>query len=183
MPEDFLKNPLALFDIKGKTAIVTGASGAFGALAAKVLAGAGANVTTRTGSSDGATLVLTGNTATSSIVNFTTNNSVLTLKAPTTGWSAGIAVWEPNTGKNFSPINQLGQGNSTEIDITGVFYAPNATVQFDGNTATSPTCTQIIAKSVVFSGNRINFKGECGEGWPNGVPGVKTFGQIIALVE
>src|SRR5882724_933455 len=45
MPEDFLKNPLALFDIKGKTAIVTGASGAFGALAAKVLAGAGANVT------------------------------------------------------------------------------------------------------------------------------------------
>jgi NAD(P)-dependent dehydrogenase (short-subunit alcohol dehydrogenase family) len=44
MPEDFLKNPLSLFDIKGKTAIVTGATGAFGALAAKVLAGAGANV-------------------------------------------------------------------------------------------------------------------------------------------
>ena len=44
MSEDFLKNPLSLFDIRGKTAIVTGASGAFGALAAKVLAGAGANV-------------------------------------------------------------------------------------------------------------------------------------------
>ena len=44
MPEDFLKNPLSLFDVRGKTAIVTGASGAFGALAAKVLAGAGANV-------------------------------------------------------------------------------------------------------------------------------------------
>jgi NAD(P)-dependent dehydrogenase (short-subunit alcohol dehydrogenase family) len=42
--EDFLKNPLSLFDVSGKTAIVTGASGAFGALAAKVLAGAGANV-------------------------------------------------------------------------------------------------------------------------------------------
>jgi NAD(P)-dependent dehydrogenase (short-subunit alcohol dehydrogenase family) len=40
----FLKNPLSLFDIKGKTAIVTSASGAFGALAAKTLAGAGANV-------------------------------------------------------------------------------------------------------------------------------------------
>ncbi len=40
----FLKNPLSLFDIKGKTAIVTGASGAFGALAAKTLAGAGANL-------------------------------------------------------------------------------------------------------------------------------------------
>jgi NAD(P)-dependent dehydrogenase (short-subunit alcohol dehydrogenase family) len=44
MSDDILKNPLSLFDISGKTAIVTGASGAFGALAAKVLAGAGANV-------------------------------------------------------------------------------------------------------------------------------------------
>jgi NAD(P)-dependent dehydrogenase (short-subunit alcohol dehydrogenase family) len=44
MSDDFLNNPASLFDIKGKTAVVTGASGAFGALAAKVLAGAGANV-------------------------------------------------------------------------------------------------------------------------------------------
>ena len=51
MSEDFLKNPLSLFDVRGKTAIVTGASGAFGALAAKVLAGAGANVVLSAGSS------------------------------------------------------------------------------------------------------------------------------------
>ena len=44
MSEDILKDPLSLFDIRGKTAIVTGASGAFGALAAQVLAGAGANL-------------------------------------------------------------------------------------------------------------------------------------------
>jgi len=44
MSNTFLKNPLSLFDVRGKTAIITGASGAFGALAAKVLAGAGANV-------------------------------------------------------------------------------------------------------------------------------------------
>jgi NAD(P)-dependent dehydrogenase (short-subunit alcohol dehydrogenase family) len=43
MSDDFLKNPLALFDVRGKTAVITGATGAFGALAAKVLAGAGAN--------------------------------------------------------------------------------------------------------------------------------------------
>jgi NAD(P)-dependent dehydrogenase (short-subunit alcohol dehydrogenase family) len=41
MSDEWLTNPLSLFDIKGKVAIVTGASGAFGALAAKVLAGAG----------------------------------------------------------------------------------------------------------------------------------------------
>ena len=35
MSESFLKNPLSLFDIKGKTAIIAGASGAFGALRQK----------------------------------------------------------------------------------------------------------------------------------------------------
>ncbi|MCB1377453.1 MAG: SDR family oxidoreductase [Alphaproteobacteria bacterium] len=41
MNEDWLSNPLSLFDVAGKVAIITGASGAFGALAARVLAGAG----------------------------------------------------------------------------------------------------------------------------------------------
>src|SRR3954463_157326 len=44
MTEDFLKNPLSLFEVRQKTAVITGATGAFGALAAKVLAGAAANV-------------------------------------------------------------------------------------------------------------------------------------------
>ena len=52
MPEDFLKNPLTLFDVKGKTAIVTGATGAFGALAAQVLAGAGCNLVIAAGGAD-----------------------------------------------------------------------------------------------------------------------------------
>ena len=52
MSEDFLKNPLSLFDIKGKTAIVTGATGAFGALAAQVLSGAGCNVVLAAGGAD-----------------------------------------------------------------------------------------------------------------------------------
>jgi NAD(P)-dependent dehydrogenase (short-subunit alcohol dehydrogenase family) len=52
MSDDFLKNPLALFDVKGKTAIVTGATGAFGALAAQVLAGAGCNLVIAAGSAD-----------------------------------------------------------------------------------------------------------------------------------
>jgi NAD(P)-dependent dehydrogenase (short-subunit alcohol dehydrogenase family) len=49
---DFLKNPLSLFDIRGKTAIITGATGAFGELAAKVLAGAGANVVLSAGNAE-----------------------------------------------------------------------------------------------------------------------------------
>ncbi|MEW6435611.1 MAG: SDR family oxidoreductase [Pseudomonadota bacterium] len=41
---DSFPNPLSLFDVKGKVAIVTGASGAFGALAARALAAAGARI-------------------------------------------------------------------------------------------------------------------------------------------
>jgi NAD(P)-dependent dehydrogenase (short-subunit alcohol dehydrogenase family) len=50
MSEDFLNDPLSLFSVKGKTAIITGASGAFGAVAAKTLAAAGANVVICAGS-------------------------------------------------------------------------------------------------------------------------------------
>jgi NAD(P)-dependent dehydrogenase (short-subunit alcohol dehydrogenase family) len=52
MAEDFLKNPLSLFDIKGKAALITGATGAFGAIAAKTLASAGANVVLAAGRAD-----------------------------------------------------------------------------------------------------------------------------------
>lgn len=41
---DWLSNPSSLFDVRNKVAVITGASGAFGALAAKVLAGAGARL-------------------------------------------------------------------------------------------------------------------------------------------
>lgn len=41
----WLQRPGSLFDISGKSAIVVGASGAFGSLAARVLAGAGARLT------------------------------------------------------------------------------------------------------------------------------------------
>jgi NAD(P)-dependent dehydrogenase (short-subunit alcohol dehydrogenase family) len=44
MSDDFLKDTLSLFSVKGKTAIVTGATGALGAVAAKTLAAVGANV-------------------------------------------------------------------------------------------------------------------------------------------
>src|SRR5271168_1494517 len=51
--EDFLKNPASLFDVRGKTAIVTGATGAFGAVAAKTLAAAGASVVIAANNAEG----------------------------------------------------------------------------------------------------------------------------------
>jgi NAD(P)-dependent dehydrogenase (short-subunit alcohol dehydrogenase family) len=49
---DWLKNPSSLFDVRGKVAVITGASGAFGALASKVLAGAGAKLVLAAGNKD-----------------------------------------------------------------------------------------------------------------------------------
>ncbi len=43
--QQWLENPASLFDIKGKSAVIVGATGAFGSLAARVLAGAGAKLT------------------------------------------------------------------------------------------------------------------------------------------
>jgi NAD(P)-dependent dehydrogenase (short-subunit alcohol dehydrogenase family) len=53
MSEDFLKDPLSLFSVKGKTAVITGGTGAFGKIAAKTLAAAGANVVIAASNAEG----------------------------------------------------------------------------------------------------------------------------------
>ena len=47
-----LSNPLSMFDVKGRAALITGASGAFGMVAARVLAGAGCKLALAAGSAD-----------------------------------------------------------------------------------------------------------------------------------
>lgn len=47
-----LDNPLSLFDVKGKVALITGASGAFGAVAARCLSGAGCKVALAAGNAE-----------------------------------------------------------------------------------------------------------------------------------
>ena len=47
-----LNNPLSMFDVAGKVALITGASGAFGAVAAQCLSGAGCKVVLAAGNSD-----------------------------------------------------------------------------------------------------------------------------------
>jgi NAD(P)-dependent dehydrogenase (short-subunit alcohol dehydrogenase family) len=63
MPEDFLKSPASLFDVKGKTAIITGATGAFGALAAQVLAGAGCHLVLAAGGTEALKKVVVANSS------------------------------------------------------------------------------------------------------------------------
>lgn len=49
---DLLREPWRLFDVRGRVAVVTGASGAFGALASRVLAAAGARLVLAAGKAD-----------------------------------------------------------------------------------------------------------------------------------
>lgn len=49
---DWKKDPLSLFDVRGKSVLIAGATGAFGALASRVLAAAGAKLTLAAGNAD-----------------------------------------------------------------------------------------------------------------------------------
>jgi Flp pilus assembly protein TadG len=117
----------------------------------------------------GVTIVLTGK------IDAQSQNSSLNITAPSTGWNAGIAIFEPASDTSANVIS----GNSFVSSITGALYTPGATWNYAGNTGNTPTCTQIVAQQIQFSGNSVNFTGDC-----SGVPGApKKFGQLVALVE
>jgi Flp pilus assembly protein TadG len=120
---------------------------------------------------NGVTFVLTGAT---SVINSTGNHQTWTVTPPTTGWNAGLAIWEPNS----TGSNQIATGNNSTATFTGLLYAPKADMQYVGNSGSTPVCTQIVTNTIEFGGNSINITGTC-----PGVPGLKTFGQVAALVE
>lgn len=154
---------MANWSISGSATIGSGIYYLSGSL---TLSGNNATVT-----ASNTTFVLTG---TSSAIVSTGNHQTWTVTAPTTGWNAGIAIWEPNS----TGVNQIATGNNSTATITGVIYAPKAEVDYIGNSGSTPTCTQIVADTVKFGGNSLNITGTC-----PGVPGLKLFGQIAALVE
>ena len=106
---------------------------------------------TACGGSSGVTIIPTGN----SIVNVTGNSATFDIVAPSSGWNAGLAFWEPTS----TGTNGFGTGNGATMDITGAIYIPDGTVQFSGNagTSSSPECTQIVASSITLAGSNINF--------------------------
>jgi hypothetical protein len=56
---------------------------------------------------------------------FSQNNSQLSITAPTTGPTAGIALMQPSTNSNTTLQVQFGNGNE---DLTGIIYAPTSVV-------------------------------------------------------
>jgi hypothetical protein len=94
----------------------------------------------------GVTLVINGNYA----INIT-NNTHLTLTAPTTGPYAGLAMFASPTAT--SSITQTFSNNAV-IRIIGAIYMPNQIIDYQNNSGTNATrCTQIVGRMVYVSNN------------------------------
>jgi Flp pilus assembly protein TadG len=100
-------------------------------------------------SGTGVTLILTSPTPGSDNGVFSvTGGGSLNISAPTTGPTAGIALWAdgklPNKEDKFA--------GGTTNGITGAVYLPSHDVKFAGNSNTAGTCMQLIAYNIVFTG-------------------------------
>jgi len=107
-----LPTPQSIFDLTGKSALVTGATGAFGAEAARALAGAGAHVTLAGGNTDKlnalATAISDGNGRASTInLRPSTEEDVDAIVAATVEAGGGLDIVVSGSGTNLvAPITE-----------------------------------------------------------------------------
>ena len=105
----------------------------------------------------GVTIILTGSG--SNYANATIGNGAnVTLSAPTTGTTAGLAfVGDPNAPAS-TPTSSFGGG--AHMSVTGALYFPTETVQFTNGISNPSGCTQLIAGTMVFNGGA-SFNSNC----------------------
>ena len=82
-------------------------------------------------------------------------NSDVQVSAPTSGTYSGMLFIADRSNSNGITIN--GDGTSS---MTGVIYAPDASVSYIGNFGGANGCTQIVANTVSWSGNA-SFSANC----------------------
>ena len=90
------------------------------------------------------------NTGTSPSDDITITGGTSTLSAPTSGTYAGVLFFQDpdlNSNVDFSV-----SGNA-ETNFTGAIYSPSHDVDYSGSSSQTDACTQIIAKTVKFSGS------------------------------
>jgi hypothetical protein len=117
----------------------------------------------------GCTIVLTNKTvATNVTIGTLSSNAQATtsITAPTSGPYKGIAIYQDRRATDCNGCNKV-NGGATSI-ITGAMYFPRQEIWYNGGSSPTTTCTMIVGRRVVFTGNS-KFKGlsECG---PEGLP-------------
>ncbi|MGN6747158.1 MAG: hypothetical protein ACTHJS_01055 [Xanthobacteraceae bacterium] len=148
-------------DVKGDTTLTPGIyiinNGSFNDTAQ-------ANVT-----GNGVTIILTSSSPASDNGTFSvTGGGGLNLTAPTTGPSAGIALWAD---KNLPNKTDTFAGGTTSA-LVGAIYLPSHDAKYAGNSGTTSKCQQLIAYNITFTGTS-NFKHTCdgvGTSDPQGAP-------------
>jgi Flp pilus assembly protein TadG len=120
----------------------------------------------------GVTLVFTSSTGHNYANATIGGGATINLTAPTTGATAGIAIF----GDRNMPAGTTFkfEGGASQI-FGGALYLPKAAVSFSGGAGTSTGCTQLIANTVTFTGTS-NFAIDC-SGY-----GTKPFGFGLALL-
>jgi hypothetical protein len=98
-------------------------------------------------------------------------NSDVQISAPTTGTYAGFLFISDRSNTSGITIN----GNNSS-SVTGIIYAPDASVTYLGNFAGTNGCTQIVAQTVEWSGNT-TFNDNCA----NAGIGQVTVGSVVRL--
>jgi len=84
-------------------------------------------------------------------------NATINLKPPNYGSTAGIVIF----GDRQMPVGTSFKFNGgAEQYLGGAIYVPTGEVSFSGGSSTSTSCTQLIAGTVIFTGNS-NFALNC----------------------
>lgn len=106
----------------------------------------------------GVSIVLTSSTGSNYATASISGGSTVTLSAPSSGATAGLALFQdrnaPSTGSNSI------SGGATQ-NITGAIYFPSQNVSFSGGSSSgSAQCTQLIGYTLTFSGGA-TFNNNC----------------------
>ncbi len=123
---------------------------------------------------NGVTIIFTSSTGSNYATATINGGATVNLTAPTTGPTAGIALF----GDRNMPDDLAFRfnGGATQI-INGAIYVPKGDVSFAGGGNTNTGCTQLVARTITFTGNS-NFALNCSG------QGTKPLGSVTAkLVE
>jgi Flp pilus assembly protein TadG len=114
-----------------------------------------------TTNANGVTIILTGNL----IINYATANiapgATLNLTAPTTGATAGLAMWSDAASPIIlsQPLTSIMNGGAT-MTINGALYFPTQMVDFSNGSTNTAACTQLVGYEITFEGGS-RFSNEC----------------------
>ncbi len=95
----------------------------------------------------GVTLIFTSSTGSSYATFRLDGSSNVTLNAPTTGPTSGVALWIDKNSTSSLVID-----GSQILKYTGAIYAPNAATTLTGSSTS--TCTQMIVKTLLLDGSQ-----------------------------